>query len=146
MKRYNITSPSFAGEINVLYGEGKLMYIDFLKCELSDTQMSYFKDRLPVTLEPENSETLLTFFGVSKLNIAEEGYFVSFEQFWTRYNLKRNRERCEKLWAKLSEADRTNAYFKLGQYERHLSLNPWKTKSDPDTYLRNKYWNNDYKN
>jgi hypothetical protein len=157
MKKYIITSPSYTGEINVLYGlDWKLLYIDFLKCDLSDEQMQYFKDRVPVNLTPdpspqgegnvglEKTEILASKFGKSKLNIIEEGYFVSFDQWWTRYNLKRNKDRCEKLWQKLSDADKVNAYFKLGMYDRHLALNTWKTKAEPDTYLRGKYWNNDW--
>jgi hypothetical protein len=147
MKKFIITSPSFTGEINVLYGlDWKLLFIDFLKCDLSDEQMQYFKDKLPVNLTGEDkTESLTQCFGKSKLNIVEEGYFVSFDQWWTRYNLKRNRARCEKLWHKLSDADKVNAFFKLGMYDRHLALEQWKTKADPDTYLRNKYWNNEWK-
>lgn len=151
MRRFIITSPAFTGEINVLYGasprpspeereEMRLQYIDFTKCDLSDDQIKYFKERLPVLYDDKFLEP----FGKSKLNVTEEGYRVSFDMFWNRYSLKRNRERCVKIWDKLSEADQVNAYFKLGQYERHLALNTWKTKADPDTYLRNKYWNDDW--
>src|SRR5260221_304091 len=142
MNRYIITSPKFTGEINVLYGmDNRLLYIDFLKCDLTDDQISYFKNHLPVSYSDEFSKA----FGSSNLNIIKEGYRVSFDQWWTRYSLKRNRERCVKVWDKLSEGDQASAYFKLGMYERHLSLNSWKTKADPDTYLRQRYWNNEWK-
>lgn len=145
MKRFIMTSPAFTGEINVLYGlDHKVMYIDFMKCDLSAEQIQYFKTRLPATFEDGDPEKLLTYFGNARLNITEEQYFVSFEQFWNRYNLKRNRERCEKLWQKLSQADQVSAFAKLSRYERHLQLNTWKTKADPDTYLRNKYWQDDW--
>lgn len=148
MKKYIITSPAFEGEMNVLYGtDGKLMYVDFMKCDLSEEQMKFFKERLPVyfSSSEEGSAQLASHFGKSRLNVVEQGYTVTFDQWWTRYNVKRNRERCEKLWNKLSEADRAAAFFKLGLYERHLAVNPWKTKAEPDTYLRNKYWNNDWR-
>lgn len=153
MKKFILTSPAFEGEINVLYGtDGKLMYVDFMKSDLSEEQMQFFKEKLPVYLTPGpspqgdgNSSVLASHFGKSKLNVVEQGYSVSFEQWWTRYNLKRNRERCEKIWNKLSEADRAAAFFKLALYERRLSLDQWRTKAEPDTYLRNKYWNNDWK-
>ncbi len=145
MKRFIITSPAFTGEINVLYGiDHKLQFIDFMKADLDNEKINYFKKHLPAHFEL-GSEELHSFFGDSRFNITDEKYFVSFDQFWNRYNVKRNRERCEKLWLKLSQADQVAAYFKLGKYERYCQINvSWYTKADPDTYLRNKYWNNDY--
>ena len=119
MKRFIITSPRFTGQINVLYGlDCKLQFIDFMKCDLTEEQTTYFKDRLPV-LHTGTALELLHHFGNSRLDCVEEGYHVSFEMWWNAYDLKRNRARCEKLWSKLSEADRVNAYFKLKMYERH---------------------------
>ena len=143
MKRYIITSPKFTGEINVLYGlDNKLQFIDFMKCDLTDEQLDYIKTLMPIHFT--NLQEFTSAFGKSKLDVIEEGYRVSFEQWWTRYNLKRNQKRCLKLWGNLSEADQVNAHFKLGLYERHLMLNQWKTKAEPDTYLRNRYWENDW--
>jgi len=141
MKRYIITSPKFTGEINVLYGlDNKLQFIDFMKCDLTEEQTEFFKSRLPVFY----TEKFMEAFGNSKLDVIEEGYRVTFEQWWNRYNLKRNQKRCIKHWNNLSEADQVNAVFKLGLYERHLMVNQWKTKAEPDTYLRNRYWENDW--
>lgn len=142
MKRYIITSPRFSGEINVLYGlDNKLMFIDFMRADLTDAQITMFKTRCPVYF----TETFLENFPGSQLNMIEENYTVTFEMWWKRYDLKRNKVRCLALWNKLSQADQVNAYFKLGQYERHLSLNQWKTKADPDTYLRQRYWESEWK-
>jgi hypothetical protein len=142
MNRYIITSPRFTGEINVLYGlDDKLLYIDFMKCELTDEQITYFKNKLPIYYNEQFAEN----FGNSKLDIIKEGYRVPFEQWWTRYNVKRNKDRCLKLWNALSEADQVNAYFKLGIYERFLAINTWRTKAEPDTYLRKRFWENEYK-
>lgn len=152
MKKYIITSPSFTGEINIMFGlDWKLLYIDFLKCDVSEEQINYFKEKCPATLPVEGeaaegaSAKLATYFGKSKLNIVQQGYFVSFDQWWLRYDLKRNRARSEKLWNKMSEADKAAAYFKMPLYERHLSIEKWKTKADPDTFLRNRYWDNEWK-
>jgi len=150
MNKFIITSSRFNGEINVLYGlDSKLLFIDFLRCELTDEQRQYFKDRLSINLTPSEGETeeafIIRHFGNSRLDIVKEGYRVTFEQWWNRYNIKHNKDRCIKLWNKLSEADKVNAFFKLALYERHLSLNAWKTKADPDTYLRNRYWESEWK-
>lgn len=142
MNKYIITSPKFTGEINVLYGlDNKLMFIDFMKCSLSDEQIDFFKTRLPVVY----SEKFLDAFGSAKLTVMEEGYKVSFDQFWTRYDHKVNRLRAEKEWNKLGEADQVNAYFKYQMYDRHLKLNPWKTKAGPDRYLKDRFWDSEWK-
>lgn len=145
MKRYIITSPTFSGEINVLYGlDMRLQFIDLMKCDLSEEQISFFKNKLPSILQEATTDYLMAQFGKSKLDIIEQGYRVTFEQWFNRYNVKRNKARCLKLWQKLSEADQVNAFFKLGLYERHLMVNNWKTKAEPDTYLRNRYWEGDW--
>jgi hypothetical protein len=143
MKRYIITSPAFSGSVNVLYGtDDKLQFIDFMKCEMSVEQIDYFTSHLPSICQSQ--EQLLTSFIKSKLSIVEEGYKVTFDQFFDRYAIRRNKLRVQKIWDKLNEADQVNAYFKLGNYERHLALNTWKTKAEPDTYLRNRYWEGDW--
>jgi hypothetical protein len=154
MKRYIFTSPDFEGEIHVLYGtDQQLLLIDFMKVDLKQNQLDYFKERLPSRIDVDDSELVkLTVcewlkyqMGTkNRLSVIEQGYRVTFEQWWTRYNVKRNRTRCEKLWNKLSEADQVNAFAKLQLYERHLMVNNWKTKAEPDTYLRNRYWEGDW--
>lgn len=142
MNKLIITSPRFAGEIAVLYGiDKKLLFIDFMKSELSEDQIEYFKSKVPVFYKDD----FVASFGNAKIAVVEEGYVVSFEQWWEAYNLKRNKVRCLKLWEKLSEADQVNAFFKLQSYERHLSLNSWRTKAEPDTYIRNRYWESEWK-
>jgi hypothetical protein len=144
MKRYLITSAAFTGEIQVLYGQdAKLLYIDFLNCEMSEEQISFFKEKLPVYWSDENFNK--AFASAKSINVVEEGYKIAFDTFWNKYNLKHNRIRAEKLWNKLSEADKVNAYFGLRGYERHLMLNQWKSKADPETYLRNRYWESEWK-
>jgi uncharacterized protein YccT (UPF0319 family) len=44
----------------------------------------------------------------------------------------------------MNKADQATAFFKLGRYERYCQLNLWYNKADPDTYLRNEYYNNDW--
>lgn len=142
MKKYNITSPTFTGEINVLYGlDDRLQFIDFMKADLSEQQINWFKQHLPAI----HTDKLPDAFGTARLNITEEGYSITFEMWWNLYDLKRNRLRAEKIWNKLSGADRVNAYFKFRLYARHLMLNQWKTKAEPETYLKNRYWENDWR-
>lgn len=142
MNKYIITSPKFSGEINVLYGlDNKLLFIDFMKCDLTEEQIEFFKSKLSVVY----SDKFMEPFGNAKLTVMEQGYKVTFDQFWSRYNHKINRIRAEKAWNKLSEADHVNAFFKYPLYERHLALYPWKTKANPETYLKDRYWESEWK-
>src|SRR5688500_6703395 len=102
MNRYIITSSKFTGEINVLYGlDNRLLYIDFMKCDLNAEQITYFKDKLPI----HYSENFGGVFGRSELTVIKEGFKVTFEQWWNRYNVKHNKLRAEKIWNKLSIGD-----------------------------------------
>lgn len=142
MNKYIITSPRFAGEINVLYGvDNKLVFIDFMKCDLSDEQIDYFKTKLPVVY----TDRFMEAFGQSKLTVIQEGFEVTFDDFWNRYNNKVNRLRAEKEWKKLSKADQVNAFAKYQMYERHLALNSWKSKAGPDRYLKERFWDSEWK-
>lgn len=142
MNKYIITSPRFTGEINVLYGlDNKLLFIDFMRCDLTEEQIEFFKSKLPVVY----TEAFMDAFGSSKLTVVSADYKVTFEQFWNRYANKINRLRAEKVWNKLSEADQVNAYFRYSLYERHLALNQWKTKADPERYLKDRYWESEWK-
>lgn len=153
MNRYIITSPKFSGEIQVLYDlDNQLVFIDFMKCDLTEEQTEYFKKNVPAKIGEidgvrfENEIAYLQFrFGTSKLTIIQEGYKVSFEQFWNRYDHKVNRIRAEKEWNKLSEADQVNAFFRYQMYDRHLKLNTWKTKAGPDRYLKDRFWESEWK-
>ncbi len=147
MKKFIITSPKFNGEINVLYGlpegevPGKLQFIDFMKCDLTEEQIRYFKERLPALYQ----EDLTTAFGKSDLSIMESGYKVTFEMFWKRYPNKKNRQRAEKQWGKLSEADQVNALFKFYLYERYCQMNSkWYNVALPETYLADRFWESDW--
>jgi hypothetical protein len=147
MNKYIITSPRFTGEINVLYGlDGKLLFIDFLKCDLSEEQTDYFKRNCPVKITGEKVIDYMTScFGSSKLTIIEEGYKVTFDMMWDRYDYKVNRIRAEKEWNKLGEAHQVNAFARYPLYDRHLKLNAWKTKAGLDRYLKERFWESEWK-
>jgi hypothetical protein len=143
MKKLILSSSQFTGEVHIVYdADLRLMMIDMSGSELSDEQIVVMKSRVPVVF---NQDTFFQAFGSKTLNVIEADFKVSFEEFWNKYNLKRNKERVLKIWEKLKESEKVKAFYSLGQYDRHLQLNTWKTKADPDTYLRNKYFNNEWK-
>lgn len=143
MKKILITSANFSGEIQVVYGEDLLlMTIDFSYADCSPEQISWTKLRVPAVLDAQFQDA---FAGAKSINIVMEGYEVTFEMFWQAYGEKINKIRCEKRWEKLSKADRQKAFAGVAKYLKHLAKNSWQNKANPDTYLMNKYWLNEWK-
>lgn len=145
MKKLILTSPAFAGELHVVYGpDGSLLLFDLQPAELTDEQKAFFKQYVPVVYDPA---TFLSYFGKSKLKVVDEDYEVSFEMFWEKYDSKINKDRCKKIWddTKFGKARQIAAYAGIDRYNRHLAQNPWKSKLNPENYLKNKAWENEYK-
>lgn len=64
-----------------------------------------------------------------------------FDKFWNYYDKKRNKDKAEKIFIKLSEEDLEQIRITLPQY---LDSTPDKQfRKDPDVYLRNKCWNDE---
>lgn len=143
MIRFITTSPSFAGEVHIIYGDdNQLLCIDFRNAQLNSKQTSYLYQHTPIIFD---ATTFAQSFGTPHLTFVHEAYTITFDEWWHRYDRKINRVRAEKLWARLSKADQLQAYTGILAYQRHLQHNTWKTKADPETYLRNKYWTNEWK-
>jgi hypothetical protein len=142
MKKILITSTKFSGEISAIYADDLLLVsIDFSMAQLNAEQIDWMKGRIPSKLFAEFSDC---FKGVP-ITALMEGYEVTFDMFWHAYGEKINRLRCEKRWDKLSKTDKAKAYAGVAVYLRHLAKNTWQSKANPDTYLMNKYWNNEWK-
>lgn len=145
MKKITITgSSAWEGYIEVIYNDSdSIIKFDFMGAELNNQQKDLFMRRCPVTY---STGCISKAFPHSNLKVIEGDYFVTFNDFWQEYNLKRNRLRCEKLWNKMSNADKVLAHFGIRAYRRHLQLNTWKNQADPETYLKSRYWENEWKN
>jgi hypothetical protein len=141
MKKYIITSQKFTGQVELVYnGRGLLNKVDFSSGELEEHQVHYLVRHIPA-----NEGEMGNSFKAVPLTIVSEDYRITFDDFWVAYDQKHNRKRAEALWIKLSKSDQVIAYNGLKAYTKHLNVNPWKNKADPDTYLRNRMWENNYK-
>ncbi|KQC30195.1 hypothetical protein [Flagellimonas eckloniae] len=65
---------------------------------------------------------------------------TSFEAFWSLFGKKQKRIDSERLWKKLSLADRIKALEGVRRYDNWLRLNNGIAKCLPDSYLRKKRW------
>jgi len=68
---------------------------------------------------------------------------LSFERFWKVYDYKVSKKKAEKLYAKLSKANRIKVFLHLPEYEKYLQRKRIE-KAYPDTYLRNEKYNDEY--
>lgn len=142
MKKLIATSPRFGGEVHVVYNqENILMLLDFTHAELTAQQTEFFKGRVPTFYQPD---IFLSLFGNTQLTVVEGSYELTFMMFWEKYKHKVNKKRCEPLWEKLSKTKQVKAYHGITAYLNHLAARPWKNQADPETYLKNEYWETDW--
>ena len=142
MKRFLITNPKFTGAAEIIYNQaGLLIIIDFSNCIMEELQITYFKKVVPTQMEvlinnnPFSADT----------SILASEVEVTFDMFWNAYQKKINRKRAEVLWVKLAKMEQVQAYSGVKPYIKFLQKESWRSKADPDTYLRDKFYHNEYK-
>ena len=142
MNRFLVTSEKFTGTVELLFNEkGTLCKIDMTQAALNEDAVVAFK-----RAAPHNLHTLMKNEWCGKETTVIQGDFVvSFEMFWTDYRNKINKKRCIPLWEKLSKPKQVAAYYGISRYDKFLHKNSWRTKADPENYLRNEMWENEYK-
>lgn len=63
---------------------------------------------------------------------------ISFDDFWSLYDMKISRSKCEKLWRSMTDAERVACMEYIPKYKQ---ATPDKTfRKHPETFLRNKCW------
>lgn len=65
---------------------------------------------------------------------------TSFEAFWEAFAKKQKRIDSERLWKKMSTAERIKALEGIKRYDNWLRLQNGIAKCLPDSYLRKKRW------
>ena len=68
---------------------------------------------------------------------------LSFDAFWKLYDLKVNKEKSEKAWNKLTEADKIKCFIALKNYNKHLA-DTRQAKAHLVTWLNQKRYNDEY--
>lgn len=140
MRRFLVTnSEKFDGTAEIVYnGNGMLCKVDLQNCLFSPVMLSAFIRAVPVQISQ-----LDTSFS-SGTTVVEAEYEISFDMFWEAYDKKINRKRAEILWAKLAKPQKVKAFFGVSAYNKYLKAEGWRKKADPEKYLRDQYWENEY--
>lgn len=69
---------------------------------------------------------------------------TSFKAFWEAYAKKVKITRSKQLWKKLNQAQRLRALEGIRRYDNYLRLQNGIAKMNPDTYLYQKRWNDEF--
>ena len=75
---------------------------------------------------------------VKESNILNEQQKLSFDEFWEKYQKKAGKQATEKLWHKLTDQEIQEVLNHVPKYV--LSTPDPKYRKDPESYLRNKRW------
>jgi hypothetical protein len=142
MRRFLVTSPKYTGEAELVFDtNGRLVRVDVANTDMNTIMVGTFKAWVPADIILVEEK-----FAGSQATIVEADFLVTFEMFWNKYDKKINRKRCEPLWAKLSKVDQVKAFYGIDAYLKHLTRREsWRTKADPEKYIRDRYWENEWK-
>jgi hypothetical protein len=73
--------------------------------------------------------------------VSDKKYIPMFDHFWDMYDKKKARPKCEGLWKKLTGKELELIFNNLPNYV--LSTPDKQYRSNPETWLRNKGWNDE---
>jgi hypothetical protein len=148
MKKVLVTG-SFEGAVVLLYGESgvgtdawpPLLSVDLGQAVLKEHQKRIVLNRVPLHYGPGFEAE----WGNAPLQFVCEDYEVDFERdFFVPYGKPVNKARCLKWWANMSVAKRQMAVMRMGGYDRHLARNLWKTRADPENWLKKEMYATDW--
>lgn len=144
MRSFHLTKPQkFDGHIVVSYGnEGAILVVDFMHSTTSLRQRAFLIHNIPPHIHEFES-----FVRAYSFNAVEADVTVTFDMFWNNYGIKRNRLRCTKVWEKMSNIEQIACFYSIQSYRKFLAKqeNRWRTQMEPDTYLRERAWENEWK-
>jgi hypothetical protein len=144
MQQYVITNNErYSGDAVVVYNaQGQLIKIDTSATNMDAATLQAFKAIVPVRVQELEAGTGFT----AATKIIAQDYEVSFEDFWKKYPLKRNRYKAEECWRRMSKGEQIEAYINIDEYTK------WAKKQfegyQPmlaDRYLRSKEYKTNWK-
>lgn len=131
MHKIIITSIKFTGSLEFELDNDGAVRVYRNLAKLNPQQVDLLHKNFPMDLDKINE--LVRSYKTMKAQLVE--LEITFEMFWDRYGLKRNKIRTEKYWKRLSVADRLKAWNNIPPYFAYLDRNPNQAKMYPDTYL-----------
>lgn len=150
MRKYLITHINYPGEfIEVVYSkEGRIMNMSFKEMpNLGLAQLNYLQRNIPTILEDDEKQ-MADLIGATKgkIEITAADFNVSFEVFWDLYGYKRHKKDAEKLYNRLSYADKVTCLMSIKPYHAYRKRKgAWMEQMLPDTYISKREFETDWK-
>lgn len=127
------------GQITIKFDiNGNLIHFDYDGELLSDVQTKWLYPRIPL-----NESKMSEWYKVKEFVVQKGEPDLSFETFWTIWNLKVKKENSEKAWNKLSKADKIKCFLNHKKYQEHLNRTG-QAKAHLVTWLNQKRYNDEY--
>jgi hypothetical protein len=133
MNSYVLTSERFDGTVKLNYTtKGYLKAWSFEDASMKVSDWKWLLEHLPA------KEKNIDFYREQGFRIQLIPPDLSFDAFWKLYNYKVGKNRAERLWIKLSEADKALIIEAVPKYLRHLKKKPHLEQMHASTYLNKK--------
>ena len=129
----------FEGSIIFTYDDkGRCIAFAF-NCEITSELWDFIFEYFPAHYESIKNKCFANF---QKIDVPED---TSFEAFWKVYNYKiGNKERAKKLWELLDEQTRVLVFNSIKKYATFLANKPSMEKAYPETWLKQRRWENSF--
>lgn len=148
MYKYIINQEGLPGdEIVIIYNSiGRLLKIDATNAPgVSVRQIDYLKYHIPAELtDPKAQLSQLVDACKGKISITQSSFDVDFTTFWEAYNYKRHKEPAQKLYEKLSYADKHKCIASIPAYDKYRARKGWLEKMLPDTWIRKREFDTEW--
>ncbi len=142
LRKFTYTSTHIEGEVIVAFDDvtGWLVACDLSQATLTQDQHYSLLRNFPLTLQDAKA---LVEKDKENRQLTEIVQNVSFEMFWNRYDYKTlsHKKKSQKIWEKMSEAERQKAYDFIHKYNRMIIIQGT-GKKYAETYLNAELWNN----
>jgi hypothetical protein len=149
MHKYLITFKGLPGEeLTISYNaNARLMKIDASSAPgISVKQIHFLKQQIPAELnEPMAQLTQLIEDCKGAIEITQSEFDVDFNTFWEAYNYKRHKIPTQKLYEKLSYADKYKCITSIAGYDKYRSKKTWLEKMLPDTWISKREFDTEWK-
>ncbi len=139
MRKYILTSNGFIGQVTFWFNDMELLVYYHNDANITEKQHIWLLKNIPRELIE-----LETLRETIKGNLDEVPEDISFEAFWEAYGKKVKRVRALGIYKKMTDAQRLQAIAAIKPYDRFLQRTTWRSKADPDTYLRGGYYETDW--
>lgn len=138
---YTVIGTTFKGTMIFKYDlNGYLIHFQLVDAQLDQAQRSW----LYTKAFPYSEERMKLFIPIKNFTVTKGEPDISFEAFYHLFGNKVKKNRSEDLWNKLNQTDKLNCLASIKPYKLWLSRQRGIAQQQPDTYISQKRWLDDF--